>query len=109
MHFYSSLHQNIVQLIQQQKGIRASRLLTKSFEQLGFDLVDLIDTFLAVEEKYQITIPDEVPLNSVSDFVSFIQIKNNAEPISAWVKLVFVTCAKPFSLRKRIIIYEKNI
>ena len=83
MHFNSSLQQNIAQLIQQQKGIRAARLLTKSFEQLGLDLVDLIDIILVVEKKYQITIPDEVPLNSVNDFVSFIQAKKISEPVLA--------------------------
>jgi acyl carrier protein len=72
----NSLPQNIALIIQQQKGIRTSRSLTKSFEQLGIDLVDLIDIILAVEKKFQITIPDEVPLNSVYDFVSFIQGKN---------------------------------
>ncbi|MDB5261324.1 MAG: acyl carrier protein [Adhaeribacter sp.] len=79
----SALHQNIAQLIQQIKGIGVARLLTKSFEQLGFDLVDLIDIILAVEKKYKITIPDEVPLHSVNDFVSFIQANKLAEPVPA--------------------------
>jgi acyl carrier protein len=77
-----SLQQNIAQLIHQQKGILTTRLLTKSFDQLGFDLVDLIDIILAVEKKYQITIPDEVPLNSVADFVSFIQATRSSASIS---------------------------
>jgi acyl carrier protein len=77
-----SLQQNIAQLIHQQKGILTTRLLTKSFDQLGFDLVDLIDIILAVEKKYQITIPDEVPLNSVADFVSFIQATRASASIS---------------------------
>lgn len=72
----TSLRQDIAQIIYTLKGIPVSRTLTKSFEQLGFDLVDLIDLILAVEEKYGITIPDDLPLNSVTDFVSFIQTKN---------------------------------
>ena len=75
------LPQNIAQLIHQQKGIKTSRLLTKTFDQLGFDLVDLIDIILAAEKEYQITIPDEVPLNSIADFVSFIQSKSISEPL----------------------------
>jgi acyl carrier protein len=78
-----SLQQNIAQLIHQQKGILTTRLLTKSFDQIGFDLVDLIDIILAVEKKYQITIPDEVPLNSVADFVSFIQATRTSAAVSA--------------------------
>jgi acyl carrier protein len=77
----NSLHQHIALLIQQQKGIRASRILTKSFDQLGFDLVDLIDIILAVEKKFNITIPDEVPLKSVNDFVSFIRAKDTSAPL----------------------------
>ncbi|GEO06263.1 hypothetical protein AAE02nite_39270 [Adhaeribacter aerolatus] len=81
-HKTNSLRQNIAQLIQQQKGIRTSRILTQSFEQLGFDLVDLIDIILAVEHKFEVTIPDEVPLNSVDDFVSFIKGEGAAAPLA---------------------------
>lgn len=82
---YSSIYQEVAQLIHAQKGIRISRLLTKSFEQLGLDLVDLIDIILAVEKKYKITIPDEVPLNSVNDFVCFIQGKSVSNGVKAQV------------------------
>ncbi|MGV3587748.1 MAG: phosphopantetheine-binding protein [Adhaeribacter sp.] len=82
---YSAIYQEVAQLIYAQKGIRVSRLLTKSFDQLGLDLVDLIDIILAVEKKYKITIPDEVPLNSVNDFVYFILGKNVSNPVVAKV------------------------
>ena len=81
-HPTTSLRQNIAQLIQRQKGIPTSRVLTKSFEQLNFDMIDLIDIILAVEKKFEITIPDEVPLNSVDDFVSFIQGKSTSTPLA---------------------------
>ena len=83
MHPNSSLRQDIAHLIQVHKGVSVSRLLTKSFDQIGFDLVDLIDIILAVEKEYNITIPDEVPLNSVNDFVSFMQGKMVSEPVEA--------------------------
>ena len=78
-HFYL-LHQNIAHLIHQQKGIKTSRLLTKKFDQLGLDLVDLIDIILAVEKEYDIIIPDEVPLNSVADFVTYMKAISIKEP-----------------------------
>ncbi|WP_084523694.1 phosphopantetheine-binding protein [Adhaeribacter aquaticus] len=75
------LRQDIAQIIHRQKGIPTSRILTKSFQQLGFDLVDLIDIILVIEKKFEITIPDEVTLNSVDDFVYFIQDKGTSAPL----------------------------
>ncbi len=80
-HQTNSLRQNIAKLIQQQKGIRASRILTQTFEQLNFDLVDLYEIILAVEHKFQVIIPDEVPLNSVDDFVAYINGKGASAPL----------------------------
>jgi acyl carrier protein len=60
-------------LIHSQTGVATSRLLTLSFEQLNLDNRDLLDIILEVERCYQVLIPDEVPLQSLDDFVSFIQ------------------------------------
>lgn len=72
----SSLQQNIARLVFQHTGIKTSRLLTKTFDQLNLDLIDLLEIILLVEKKYQLIIPDEVPLNSIADFAYFIQAKS---------------------------------
>jgi acyl carrier protein len=69
----NALRRQIAALIHAQTGIATSRLLTLSFEQLNLDNWDLLHIILEVERCYQVIIPDEVPLQSLDDFVSFIQ------------------------------------
>jgi acyl carrier protein len=69
----NALRRQMAALIHSQTGIATSRLLTLSFEQLNLDNRDLLDIILEVERCYQVLIPDEVPLQSLDDFVSFIQ------------------------------------
>lgn len=40
----------------------------------NIDIVDVVDIILAVEKKYNITIPDEVPVYSIDDFVAYIEL-----------------------------------
>jgi acyl carrier protein len=69
----TALRRRMAALIHSQTGIATSRLLTLGFEQLNLDNRDLLDIILEVERCYQVIIPDEVPLQSLDDFVSFIQ------------------------------------
>lgn len=39
----------------------------------NIDIVDVVDIILAVEKKFNITIPDEVPVYSIDDFVQYIE------------------------------------
>jgi len=73
---YQALRQELVQLIKMHKKIDASRLLTQSFDQIGFDPIDLVDIILEVEKTYHILIPDEVPLHKIDDFVQFLSSQN---------------------------------
>jgi acyl carrier protein len=48
------------------------RLGSSLRRKLGFDTVDIVDIILEVERHFQITIPDEVPLAHVQDFVGYV-------------------------------------
>lgn len=68
-----TIRENLAHLIITKKGINANRLENLSnFNKLGFDNLDLVDLILEVEKAYNVIIPDEIPLNSVDDFVDFI-------------------------------------
>jgi acyl carrier protein len=69
------LIQRVRRLISQRKGVglRHLRLNTALDRELGFDTVDVVDIILEIERCFQLTIPDEVPLHTVSDFVCYVQ------------------------------------
>jgi len=41
---------------------------------LGLDILDVVDIILEVEKTYQLTIPDEVPVYTVDDFVNYVYV-----------------------------------
>ncbi|MBC3540932.1 acyl carrier protein [Rufibacter sediminis] len=69
-----SVTRQVVKIISKTKEIKPSRLrvsadLSKEF---GFDTVDVVDIILELEKNFKIVIPDEVPLNTVGDFVDYV-------------------------------------
>ena len=78
---YNTLRHEMVQIISSHKNIDPTRLVTRNFDQLGFETIDIVDIILEVEKAYHITIPDEVPLHKVEDFVHFIA--SQSIPVSA--------------------------
>ncbi|GGK87209.1 acyl carrier protein [Rufibacter glacialis] len=69
-----SVTRQVVKIISKTKEIKPSRLrvsadLSKEF---GFDTVDVVDIILELEKSFKIVIPDEVPLNTVGDFVNYV-------------------------------------
>ena len=69
-----TIEREVIRIISKTKEIRPARLqanarLEKDF---GFDVVDVVDIILELEKNFQITIPDEVPINTVGDFVDFV-------------------------------------
>lgn len=78
---YNTLRREMVQIIRSHKNIEPSKLLTRNFEQLGFETIDIVDIILEVEKAYHVIIPDEVPLHKVEDFVHFIA--HQSMPLSA--------------------------
>ncbi|WP_255345437.1 MULTISPECIES: hypothetical protein [Pontibacter] len=39
------------------------------------DIVDVVDIILAVEKKFDVVIPDEVPVYSIDDLVNYLQLR----------------------------------
>jgi acyl carrier protein len=70
----ATIAQQVLHIIRRRKAIRSGRLRLRSSltQELGFDTVDIVDIILEVERRFSITIPDEVPLIHVNDFVRFV-------------------------------------
>ncbi|MFC5271229.1 acyl carrier protein [Adhaeribacter terreus] len=64
----------VIRIISNTKALKSSRLRENSNlnRDFGFDNLDVVDIILEVEKKFQITIPDEVPLSTVGDFVRYV-------------------------------------
>ena len=71
----ATIEQQVFRIISKRKAIRASRVRkTASLARdLRFDTVDVVDIILELERSFSITIPDEVPLYTVDDFVRFVR------------------------------------
>ncbi|MGV3538583.1 MAG: acyl carrier protein [Rufibacter sp.] len=69
-----SITREVVKIISKTKEIKPSRLRVSSnlSKEFGFDTVDVVDIILELEKNFQIVIPDEVPLNTVGDFVDYV-------------------------------------
>ena len=60
------------------KGLNYTRVANnKGLWEYGLDIVDLVDVILAIEKKYNIIIPDDVPVYTVNDFVNYIQLNQS--------------------------------
>lgn len=70
----AALTQQVRQLISQRKGIRLWQLHpgTDLVGEFGFKALDMVDIILAVESRFLLTIPDELPLRTPADFVAFL-------------------------------------
>ncbi|WP_207434189.1 acyl carrier protein [Sabulibacter ruber] len=69
-----SIARTVVRIISKTKEIKPSRLRVTSnlSKEFGFDTVDVVDIILELEKNFKIVIPDEVPLNTVGDFVDYV-------------------------------------
>ncbi|GAA4306379.1 acyl carrier protein [Nibribacter koreensis] len=69
-----SIAKEVVKIISKTKEIQPSRLRVSSnlSKEFGFDTVDVVDIIIQLEKSFKIVIPDEVPLNTVGDFVEFV-------------------------------------
>lgn len=76
-----TIEKEIVKIISKKKVISPSRLRANSnlSHDFGFDTGDLVDIILELEKNFQIVIPDEVPINTVGDFVNFVTRQKMAQ------------------------------
>jgi acyl carrier protein len=70
----ATIAREVRHIISQRKHIQLRRLhpSTSLAGELGFDTVDVVDIILALEHRFHLTIPDEVPLHTVGDFVGYV-------------------------------------
>jgi len=69
-----TLSRQIAQLISEAKHIPAYRLTpyTNLYRSLNFDIKDVVDVILLLEEHYRIFIPDEVPVETLGDLIRYV-------------------------------------
>lgn len=70
----TNIEQQVLRIISKRKAIKPQRLRVSSnlSRELGFDTVDVVDIILELERRFKITIPDEVPLHTIRDFVRYV-------------------------------------
>jgi len=69
-----AIEREVIRIISKTKEIRPGRLQAKArlSQDFGFDTVDVVDIILELEKSFHITIPDEVPIDTVGDFVDYV-------------------------------------
>ncbi|WP_276497220.1 acyl carrier protein [Pontibacter litorisediminis] len=68
-----AIQNEVVNIITSVTKINPTRLLkVRDLTTLGLDIIDVVDIILKVEKTYQLTIPDEVPVYTVDDFVNYV-------------------------------------
>ncbi|PTX21409.1 acyl carrier protein [Pontibacter mucosus] len=68
-----AIQNEVVNIITSVTNINPNRLLqVRDLTSLGLDIIDVVDIILQVEKTYQLTIPDEVPVYTLDDFVNYV-------------------------------------
>ncbi|HEY4649990.1 MAG TPA: acyl carrier protein [Pontibacter sp.] len=68
-----AIQDKVVKIITSVTKINRNQLLeVRDLTTLGLDIVDVVDVILKVEKTYHLTIPDEVPVYTVDDFVNYV-------------------------------------
>ena len=64
----------VIKIISRTKALQPSRLRPNSnlSRDFGFDTLDVVDIIIELEKNFHITIPDEVPVNTVGDLVQYV-------------------------------------
>ena len=74
--YRQTLYNEVLKLVSRLKAIEPARLSgSKGLSENGMDIVDIVDIILALEKKYNVIIPDEVPVYTIDDLVNFLQLK----------------------------------
>lgn len=72
----------VIKIIEEQLGVDPDRVKPEAsfIDDLGADSLDIVELVMAMEEEFDIEIPDEEAekLKTVSDVVSYLQTKGKA-------------------------------
>ena len=71
----------IIKEIQEKFNIKKENINMNSrfLEDLNLDSIDLVETLMEVEEKYDLSISDEISIKTVEDFVNAVLEAKNAK------------------------------
>lgn len=68
-----AIQNELVSIITSVTKINPNRLLrVRDLTTLGLDIIDVVEIILKVEKAYHLTIPDEVPVYTLDDFVNYV-------------------------------------
>ncbi len=68
-----AIEKEVVRIICAATRISPSQLLKiRDLTELGVEILDVVNIILRLEKTYQLTIPDEVPVYTLDDFVQYI-------------------------------------
>ena len=71
----TTLYKEVINLVSRLKAIAPHKLSgPKGLWENGMDIVDVVDIILAVEKKFDVVIPDEIPVYSIDDLVNYLQL-----------------------------------
>ena len=71
----TTIYKEVINLVSRLKAIAPHKLSgPKGLWENGMDIVDVVDIILAVEKKFDVVIPDEVPVYSIDDLVNYLQL-----------------------------------
>ena len=71
----TNLYKEVLNLVSRLKAIAPHKLSgPKGLWENGMDIVDVVDIILAVEKKFDVVIPDEIPVYSIDDLVNYLQL-----------------------------------
>ena len=77
-----SLQPKIMKIIEEQLGVEADRIKAESsfIDDLGADSLDIVELVMAMEEEFEIEIPDEdaEKLRTVQDVMTYLETKGKA-------------------------------
>lgn len=74
----AGIAQKVRRIISQRKHINPRRLrFGATLGELDFDQLDVVDIILELERRFHLTIPDEIPLHTVGDFVSCVAARHS--------------------------------
>lgn len=76
------MQEKITKIIEEQLGVEADRIKPEAsfIDDLGADSLDIVELVMAMEEEFEIEIPDEDAegLKTVQDVTSYLQTKGKA-------------------------------
>lgn len=67
------IHNKLKTILSEQLGLEPEQVTeTATFEELGANSLDNVEIVMAVEEEFELSIPDEAAVKSVSQAIDFI-------------------------------------